>query len=73
MWCGVLNHVVDCHEWVDILGCGETACRHNAGEVENEEREAPWLEPDSQAHRSLQDIVTDKRFLNTLKYYVNFR
>ena len=73
MWGGVLHHVVNSHEWVDILGSGETQCRHDSSEVEDADRDAPWLEPDSEAHQSLHDVVTDKRFLNTLKYYLNFR
>ena len=71
MWSGVLHHVVNCHEWVDILGSGETECQHDSNE--DEEREAPWLEPDSKAHRALHDIVLETRLRNTLKYYLNFR
>ena len=73
MWGGLLHHVVNSHDWVDILGSGETQCRHDSDEEEDKDRDTPWLEPDSEAHQSLRDIVTDKRFLNTLKYYVNFR
>ena len=73
MWRGVLHHIVNNHDWVDVLGSGETHCRHDAKEGEDQDRSAPWLEADSKPHQALHDVVVDTRFLNTLKYYLNFR
>ena len=70
-WAGVLHHVVNSHEWVDVIGSGETECMHSSCEEDN--RDAPWLEPDSKPHQDLRAVVLETRLLNTLKYYVNFR
>jgi hypothetical protein len=64
------------HSWA----LGE--CQHEP--INQEEREelqriggkdAPpkWLEPDSAAHIALTRLVMDKRFLNKLHYYTNYR
>ena len=66
----MLNHVVNIHDWPAIFP-GEYRCAH--GEIQEEDRDAPWLEPDSPPHNTLREIVLDTRLLNTLKYYINFR
>jgi hypothetical protein len=38
-----------------------------------EERDKPWLKKNASAHNALTKIMMDKRFLNTLPYYTNFR
>ena len=73
---GALHHVVDEHSWA----LGE--CEHEP--INYEDREAkqhaggkeappPWLEADSAAHNALTRIVMDKRFLNKIHYYTNYR
>ena len=46
-------------------------CDHDS--LSDEERNKPWLEKGSQAHKALTKIAMDKRFLNTFKYYTYFR
>lgn len=36
-------------------------------------RNKPWLKKESPAHKALAKIVLDKRFLNTIPYFTNFR
>nr|XP_022344857.1 uncharacterized protein LOC111137607 isoform X2 [Crassostrea virginica] len=68
-WIGVLHHVVNVHEW--ILSYSSTnKCDH--GPLTSE-REKGWLERDSPAHVALRHIVLDKRLLNNIPYYLNFR
>ncbi|KAK3107865.1 hypothetical protein FSP39_023881 [Pinctada imbricata] len=38
-----------------------------------ESREKPWLKKGSKAHDALRKIVLDKRLLNSVPYYLNFR
>jgi hypothetical protein len=37
------------------------------------ERQKEWLDGDSPAHVALRHIVLDKRLLNNIQYYLNFR
>ena len=38
-----------------------------------ENRDKEWIEKGSPAHLALTKIVLDKRFLNNIHYYLNFR
>ena len=67
----MLHHVVNEHEWVIGDGFGSAKCAHDS--IDSEERDKDWLEKGSQAHICLRQIVLDKRFLNTINYFVNFR
>ena len=72
LWCGVLHHTVNKHHWSDLMGVGVRGCGH--GDLDDEEeRDAPWLEPDSQPHQALRDIVMDAKLLKNLKFFINFR
>lgn len=68
-WRGALHHVTNKLEWTLRDGAGPAACEHEP----LEEQDKPWLTTDSKPHERLRDIVLDKRLLNNLKYYVNFR
>eukprot|EP00105_Crassostrea_gigas_P025257 XP_011445781.1 PREDICTED: uncharacterized protein LOC105341126 [Crassostrea gigas] len=46
------------------------SCSH--GELE-ENRDKEWIEKGSPAHLAQTKIVLDKRFLNNIHYYLNFR
>lgn len=63
--------MVDEHEWVLEEGINQEKCAHNP--LNKEQRRKPWLKKDSAAHKALTKIVLDARFLNTLRYYTNFR
>ena len=76
MWISILNHIVNKHSWA----LGE--CAHE--EIDEDARKAlqaaggkdappPWLEPDSAPHIALRNLVLDKRFLNKLGYFKNYR
>ena len=67
----MLHHVVDEHVWA--LYGGETGGRCAHEQLDEEERKKPWLKKNSPAHDALRKIIMDKRLLNTLKYYTNFR
>ena len=70
MWIGLLHHVVNEHEWVLEEGVNGGECPHEP--LGDDEHNKPWLK-ESPAHEALTKIVMDKRFLNTIPYYVNFR
>ncbi|KAL3858299.1 hypothetical protein ACJMK2_012893 [Sinanodonta woodiana] len=54
VWAGVLNHVVDKHEWL------KTVLNIAKG----------WLKPNSPAHVALRKLVLDMRFLNQTHHYL---
>lgn len=71
LWVGVLHHVQNEHEWaLSYVGLSPGSCSH--GELE-ENRDKEWIEKGSPAHLALTKIVLDKRFLNNIHYYLNFR
>ncbi|KAJ8039321.1 hypothetical protein HOLleu_16995 [Holothuria leucospilota] len=67
----LLQHVVNEHEWVLSLDGSVGKCRHE--ELTQADRNKPWLQKGSKAHQALQGVMRKKRFLNTLKYYKDFR
>ncbi|XP_055998952.1 uncharacterized protein LOC130047616 [Ostrea edulis] len=72
IWCGIVHHIVGEHEWSMSYSSnfyGENKCQH--GPLEGEQKE--WLEKGSPAHKALIEIVFNKRLLNKIPYYVNFR
>jgi hypothetical protein len=71
LWIGILHHVVNEHEWALRDGVGDGKCGHDA--LSEEERTKPWLTKDSSPHKALRKIVLQKRLLNGLPYYTNFR
>ena len=71
MWIGILHHVADEHEWVLEGRINGGQCAH--APLNETDRNKPWLEKDSAAHSALAKIVLDKRFLNTISYFANFR
>ena len=66
MWLGVIHHVCGEHEWVD------GSCSHGAI-VDATEVDKNYLEKDSKAHNAIREIVMDKRWIKSLKYYIYFR
>ena len=70
MWIGILHHVVNEHEWVLEEGNNGGECDH--APLNDDERSKPWLKKDSPPHKALTKIILDKRFLNTIPYYINF-
>ena len=67
----MLHHIVNEHVWVLAEGKADGKCHHEP--LNSEERDKPWLKKNSQAHTALRKILLDKRRLNTLRYYTNFR
>lgn len=67
---GILHHVTNVHEWALGDGWGPAECEH--GDLP-EQHDKGWIEPGSQPHDALAKVIMDTRFMNTLKYYVNFR
>lgn len=70
-WRGVLHHVVNQHEWVLGDGYGPGVCEH--GHLPSEERDKDWLKRGGNEHERLRRVVLDKRFLNNIGRYVDFR
>lgn len=70
MWFGVVHHVVNEHQWLLSYGRGESACSHGP---RAEERTAAWLKKGGPAHKALIKIIMDKRLINNVPYYLNFR
>ena len=67
----MLHHVQNEHEWALSYGrMGPGACSH--GEL-TDDRDKDWIEKGSPAHSALTKIGLDKRFLNNVHYYLNFR
>lgn len=69
-WRGILHHATGHHEWLDGE-YSEPRCEHD--EMVEPTDGKSWLEAGGPAHRALGEAVSDKRFLNTLPHYVNFR
>ncbi|XP_072167444.1 uncharacterized protein [Diadema setosum] len=67
-WRGLTHHVTNSHAWVSALDHGPTVCEH--GEVEDREE---WLRPGDPAHMALNGVCYEKKLLDNMKYYVNFR
>ena len=67
----MLHHVVGEHEWILPYSNSEVnGCRH--GPLEDEDLEK-YLEKGEPAHEALRSIVMDKRLLNKIPYFLNFR
>lgn len=72
VWVGVLHHVHNEHEWALSYGSlAPGSCFH--GDLEETERDKKWLDKGSSAHAALTKVVLDKRFLNNVHYFLNFR
>ncbi|XP_041944101.1 uncharacterized protein LOC121706417 isoform X2 [Alosa sapidissima] len=65
MWVGVMHHVRNEHFWA--TGC----CQHEP--LEEGSQDKPWMEQGSAAHRALAAIVFEKRWLNLVRKFLNFR
>ena len=62
--------MVNEHNWILAEGRGNGKCAHG---VLEDDRQKPLLVKNSPAHYSLRKVLLNKRFLNTLPYFVNFR
>ena len=72
IWFGLIHHVVNEHEWILAYGSeGSSQCQH--GPLEEEGRNVEWLKKDSKAHKTLVEIIANKRLLNNIPYYLNAR
>jgi len=74
IWISVLHHITNTHEWILPDGDGMAGCLHaplSADDVRNK----PWLDAskDAAVLKDLSSIVLDKRLLNKVGYYLNFR
>ena len=65
----VLNHIVDKHEWLG--DDGYAACVHGPL-TDTERREKAWLKSGSPAHKALQSVVTNKKFLKDMEMVRTF-
>ncbi|KAK3085827.1 hypothetical protein FSP39_009247 [Pinctada imbricata] len=73
MWYGVLHHVVDEHEWV-LPYCSAISNRCHHGDLIRDANEVKeWLKKGSAPHEALRHIVMDKRLVNQVHHYINFR
>ena len=65
MWTSVLHHIQNKHTWT---GGAELykSCNHTAYS-DTETRTTPWLEEDSDAFRTLQKLVLDRKLLRDLE------
>ncbi|XP_062582974.1 uncharacterized protein LOC134244742 [Saccostrea cucullata] len=72
IWRSVLHHITNTHEWIFSHG-GVIQCMH--GELTEEERTKAWLSPTQHANvlKDLAAVVLDKRLLNNVGYFLNFR
>lgn len=72
MWVGVLHHVVNEHEWfLPYSEMGISACAHDP--LSDTTGDKVWMTKGSPAHEALRKVILDKRFLNNIHYYLNFR
>lgn len=73
MWVGVLHHVVNEHEWYLSYSERETSdqCAHDP--LSEEARDKEWMKKGSPPHEALSNVILNKRFLNNIHYYLNFR
>jgi hypothetical protein len=72
MWVGVLHHVVNEHEWyLPYSETGISECAHDP--LSEATRDKVWMKKGSPAHQALTNIILNKRFLNNVHYYLNFR
>ncbi|XP_071482700.1 uncharacterized protein [Diadema antillarum] len=68
-WRGIVHHVCNTHEWLLTGGYGgQPRCEH--GDLPERQE---WLSPGTPPHDALVRIVLDKKFINTLVKFVNFR
>ena len=73
-WTPYRRHIrrLDHHEWILGSGAGSGGCSHEPLD-EGVERDKPWLEAGSPAHKALSEVVLNSRLLRTIHHYVNFR
>ncbi len=68
-WLSVFNHIINVHSWAGYTQFHK--CAHS--ELSREEvAETAWLNPNSEAFKALQTIVTDTRTNNALPYLTQF-
>ena len=70
-WRGLTRHVTNKHSWVSG-NYGPAECEHEPLDPEKEQREE-WLEPGSDAHRTLVEVAYDHKFMENFRYYSHFR
>ena len=72
-WIGIMHHIQNKHWWLLSHGDGPSGCTH--GPLDDAERNKPWLNNTDHAValQELRQIVFDKRFLNKVGYWLNFR
>ena len=70
VWRGILYHVINEHEWLLLSSDGSLSCKH--GPLSSD-RDKGMLERDSDPHVASRKIILEKRFLNKIHYYLNFR
>ncbi|CAM4558290.1 unnamed protein product [Lepidochelys olivacea] len=70
MWCGLVHHVVNEHQWASGNGIIEGRCKHGP---QMDEREKEWLEKGSKPHTEMCRIILDKKFLRNIPYFLQFR
>ncbi|CAL9689627.1 unnamed protein product [Knipowitschia caucasica] len=62
LWLGLLHHVTNEHQWV------QGGCQHaESNGTQN------WLDRGSPVHEALKSIIMNKRWLNEVHKYLNFR
>ena len=62
-WVSILHHITNQHQWMS--DSGYSRCAHEPL-TDLQQRTKAWLNPGSSAHRALQNIVLDKRFLQNM-------
>ena len=60
------------HQWILAYGSeGQNACSH--GPLTEDSRNVEWLKKDSKAHKTLVEIVANKRLHNNIPYFLSAR
>lgn len=74
MWTGVLHHVINEHEWVLPHG-DENSYKCTHADLGEDQRDKEWLHRSKNAStlKDLASIIMEKRLLNNVSYYLNFR
>lgn len=74
IWFGILHHIVDEHQWVlPYSTSGVNGCEHDDLEVHKYRESKEYIQKGSLTHETLRSIIMDKRLLNKIPYFLNFR
>lgn len=74
IWFGILHHIVDEHQWVlPYSTSGVNGCEHDDLEEHKYRESKEYIQKGSLTHETLRSIIMNKRLLNKIPYFLNFR